>query len=56
MEDKKRILIVSGGIDDIYLFETSLFYSSYCEDFGKYFIQHAALFPDGKRSFPKSLD
>jgi D-alanine-D-alanine ligase-like ATP-grasp enzyme len=55
MENKKKILIVSGGIDDLYLFETSIFYSSYCEDFSKYIIQHAALFPDGKINFPKSL-
>lgn len=55
MENKKKILIVSGGIDDLYLFETSIFYSSYCEDFGKYIIQHAALFPDGQINFPKSL-
>ena len=56
MENKKKVLIVSGGIDDLYLFESSLFYASYCEDFGKYIIQHAALFPDGRINFPKTLE
>ena len=56
MENKKKLLIVSGGIDDVYLLETSIFYASYWEDFGKYIIQHAPLFPDGKINFPKSLE
>lgn len=54
--EKKKLLIVSGGIDDQYLFETGIFYSYFCEDFGKYIFQHAALYPDGKINFPKSLE
>jgi len=53
--EKKKILMVSGGVADQYLFETSVFYASFCEDFGKYIIQNATLLPDGKISFPKSL-
>lgn len=56
MENKKKVLIVSGGVDDFYLFETSVYSSTHCEDFGKYIIQHAVLFPDGRLNFPKSLE
>lgn len=55
MENKKKVLIVSGGVDDFYLFETSIFAASYCEDFGKYIIQHAIIFPDGRINFPKTI-
>jgi hypothetical protein len=48
MENKKKISIISGGIDDLYLFETSIFFSSYCQVFVKYIIHYVAFFPDGK--------
>lgn len=56
MENKKKILIVCGGINDLFLFESSIYYTSFCKNFDKFITQHALIFPDGKINFPKSLE
>lgn len=56
MENKRKVLMLSGGVGDQYLFDTSVFWSQWIEDFGKYEIVNCALYPDGKISFPKTWE
>jgi D-alanine-D-alanine ligase len=56
MENKRKILIVAGGVADQYLFDTSVFWCQFVEDFGKYEIVNCALYPDGRIGFPKTWE
>jgi len=54
--EKKKILMVTGGVDDQIGYEINIYNVARADKFGNYEIQHAVLIPEGKIKFPKSLN
>lgn len=56
VSNKKKILMVSGGIGDQTAYEINVYHISKQTEFGKYNVQHCVIIPDGSIKFPKNLE